>query len=176
MNAEHRINQMEPYIGERETNAVTEYMNSGGWLSEFSKTREFEQRIVSYTGSKYASVVSKGTVSLMIALMSLGIGRGDEVITPNYTMIASANAVVLSGAQPIMVDIDPLTLCLDLDLAEQAITPATKAIMLVSINGRCPDMEKALALARKYHLYIIEDAAQSLGSRYKGKHLGTFGD
>ncbi len=171
-----RINQMEPWIGEEEKRAVTEYLDSGGWLTEFKKTREFEHAIADYVGSKYTSVVSNGTISLIIALMALGIGNDDEVIVPDYTMIASANAVVLTGAKPVLVDIDPTNLCLDLDLAEKAITPKTKAIMLVSINGRCPEMNKVVALARNYSLYLIEDAAQSLGSRDKGKHLGTFGE
>jgi len=171
-----RINQMEPWIGKEEKQAMMEYLDSGGWLTEFKKTVEFEQMIASYVGSKYASAVNNGTVSLIIALMALGIKGEDEVIVPDYTMIASANAIVLVGAQPVLVDIDPSTLCLDLKLTEETITDKTKAIMFVSINGRCPDMNLVTALARKYNLYLIEDAAQSLGSRYKGKHLGTFGD
>lgn len=171
-----RINQIEPWIGEEEKHAMMEYLDSGGWLTEFRKTREFEQMIASYVGSKYASVVNNGTVSLIIALMALGIKGEDEVLVPDYTMIASTNAIVLAGAKPVLVDIDPANLCLDLELAEKVITPRTKAIMFVSINGRCPDMSKVVALAHKYNLYLIEDAAQSLGSRYKGKHLGTFGE
>lgn len=171
-----RINQMEPWISEEEKSAMMEYLDSGGWLTEFKKTREFEHMIAEYVGSKYVSVVNNGTVSLTIALMALGIKGGDEVIVPDYTMIASANVVVLAGARPVLVDIDPSNLCLDLQLAEQAITPRTKAIMLVSINGRCPNMSNVVALVHEYNLYLIEDAAQSLGSKYQGKHLGTFGD
>ena len=171
-----RINQMEPWIGEEEKRAMAEYLDSGGWLTEFKKTREFEQMLADYISSQYASVVNNGTVSLIIALMALDIKRGDEVLVPDYTMIASANAVVLAGAKPVLVDIDPSNLCLNLDLAEKAITDRTKAIMYVSINGRCHDMEKVVALAGKYNLFLIEDAAQSLGSRCRGKHLGTFGE
>ena len=171
-----RINQMEPWIGEEEKRAMIEYLDSGGWLTEFKKTREFEQMIADYVGSKYASVVNNGTVSLVIALTALGIGRGDEVIVPDYTMIASANAVVLASAKPVLVDIDRTNLCLDLDLVEKAITPKTKAMMLVTINGRYPKMEKFVDFANEQNLYLIEDAAQSLGSRYNGKHMGTFGD
>lgn len=170
------INQMEPWIGEEEKTAMMEYLDSGGWLTEFKKTREFEQLIGDYVGSKYVSVVNNGTVSLIIALMALGIKGEDEVIVPDYTMIASCNAIVLAGAKPVLIDIAPENLCLDLDLAEKAVTPKTKAIMFVSINGRCPDMEKVLALASTYNLHLIEDAAQSLGCRFNGKHLGTFGD
>ena len=171
-----QINQMEPWIGDEEKQAMMDYLDSGGWLTEFKKTREFEQMIGDYVGSKFVSVVNNGTVSLFIACMALGIGSGDEVIVPDYTMIASANAVVLAGAQPFFVDVDRRNLCIDLELAEEAVTEKTKAIMLVTINGRYPDMEKAVALAKKHNLFLIEDAAQSLGSRYQGKHLGTFGD
>ncbi len=171
-----RINQIEPWLGEEEKNAVSAYLDSGGWLTEFRKTREFEKLIADYVGSHHASVVNNGTISLVIALMALDIGNGDEVIVPDFTMIASANAVVLAGAKPVLVDIDPSNLCLDLEKAEAAVTPRTKAIMYVSLNGRCHDMNRVVALAKKHNLYLIEDAAQALGSGYRGKHLGTFGE
>jgi perosamine synthetase len=169
------INQMEPWIGPEERRAVAEYLDGGGWLTEFRQTREFEQRLAEYTGSRHVAVVANGTVSLFIALKALEIGPGDEVIVPDYTMIASANAVLLAGATPVFVDVDPDTLCLDLELTERAISPATRAIMLVSINGRSPDMPAAVALAHRHGLSLVEDAAQSLGSRWEGRHLGTFG-
>jgi perosamine synthetase len=170
------INQMQPWIAEEEKQAVIQYLDSGGWLTEFKRTREFEQMIAEYVGSRYCAVLSNGTVTLVTSLLALGIGRGDEVIVPDLTMIASANAVVLAGAKPVLVDIDRGTLCIDLTLAERAITPRTKAIMVVSLNGRYPDMKQAIALARSHRLFLVEDAAQSLGSRCGGKHLGTFGD
>jgi perosamine synthetase len=172
----NRINQMEPWIGDEEKRAVLEYLDSKGWLTEFKKTREFEQLISSYVQTRHVSVVNNGTTSLIIAIMALGIGHNDEVLVPDYTMIASSNAVVLAGANPVMVDIDEENLCLDLYAAEKAITPNTKAIMYVSINGRSHNMNRVVAFARKYGLYLIEDAAQSLGSKFNGKHLGTFGD
>jgi len=122
----NNIKQIEPWIGEEEKLAVLEYLNSGGWLTEFRRTRDFERAIAEYVGSRHASVVSNGTVSLFIALMALGIGPGDEVIVPDFTMIASANAVLLASATPVLVDIDRATLCLDLELTKQAITPRTK--------------------------------------------------
>jgi perosamine synthetase len=167
---------MEPWIGVEEKQAVAAYLDGGGWLTEFKKTREFEQMIGAYIHSKYTSVVNNGTTSLIVALMALGIGTGDEVIVPDFTMIASSNAIVLVGAKPILLDIDPENLCLDLDKVEEAITPKTKAIMYVSINGRSHDMAKVLTMAKKHNLFVIEDAAQSLGSTFNGKHLGTFGD
>ncbi len=170
------INQMEPWIGIEEKQALIEYLDGGGWLTEFKKTREFEQKIAEFVHSKYVSVVNNGTTSLIIALMALGIEKGDEVIVPDFTMIASSNAIILAGAKPVLVDIDPNNLCLDLDKAEKAITSRTKAIMYVSINGRSHEITKVLALAKKHNLHIVEDAAQSLGSTSNGKHLGTFGD
>lgn len=170
-----KINQIEPWVGEEEKEELIKTIESG-WITEASRTRQFEQMLAEYVGSKYALAVNNGTVSLVIATLALGIGRGDEVIVPDFTMIASANAVVLAGAKPVLVDIDRETLCISLAAAEAAITPRTKAIMPVPLNGRYPDMEALLKLAQKRNLYIIEDAAQALGSRYKGKHLGTLGD
>jgi len=175
MSIEKSISQMEPWFDEREELAVSSYMKNGGWLTEFGQTRTFEAMIAKYVGVKYCSVVSNGTVSLFIALAALGIGEGDEVIVPDYTMIASANAVKLAGATPVFVDISSDSLCLDINQVEQAITPKTKAIMLVTINGRFPVMEDFVEICNTRNLHFIEDAAQSLGSTYKGKHLGTFG-
>ncbi len=170
-----RINQMEPWVGKEEQEAVSDYLSSGAWLTEYKKTQEFERAISSYTGATYTCVVSNGTVSLFIALMASGVGKGDEVIVPDFTMIATANAVLLAGAKPILVDIDPNTLCLDLAKAKNALTKNTKAIMYVSLNGRSADMEEVALFCKKYNLCLIEDAAQALGSRWNGKHLGTFG-
>lgn len=170
------INQMEPWIGKEERQAMARYLKSGGWLTEFKETQRFEQMIAQYVGAKHACVVSNGTVSLFIALIALGVGKGDEVIVPNLTMIASANTVLLSGALPKLVDIDPFTLCLDLKLAEKAINKKTRAIMLVNFNGRSPNMHEVTKLCKKYQLFLIEDAAQALGSFWNKKHMGTFGD
>lgn len=167
---------MQPWLGKEERQAVNEYLESGGWLTDFQQTREFERAIADYVGRQHASVVSSGTAGLFVALKALGIGIGDEVIVPDYSMIASANAVVLTGGTPRLVDIDRETLCLDLDRAEEVVTQRTKAIMVVSINGRAPDMNRARELARTKSIPLIEDACQSLGSRWHGRHLGTFGE
>lgn len=167
---------MEPWLDIKEQKAMQEYLKSGAWLTEFKKTREFEQQIADYTGSKYCSVVNNGTVSLAIALMAMGIGPKDEVIVPDYTMIASATAVNLAGAKPVFVDIDKDTVCLNFELVKKAVTKKTKAIMLVTINGRYPKMEEFVKFCKQKKIFLLEDAAQSLGSTYKGKHLGTFGD
>lgn len=171
------INQMEPWFDENEANAVYAYMKSGGWVTEFQKTREFEKMIAEYTGSQHCSVVSNGTVSLSIALMACGVGVGDEVIVPDYTMVATPNSAELIGAKAVFVDIDRRNLCMDFEQMKAAITPKTKAVLLVTINGRYPENIEGFAdFCKANHIWLIEDAAQSLGSRYKGRHLGLFGD
>ncbi|HUP04557.1 MAG TPA: DegT/DnrJ/EryC1/StrS family aminotransferase [Bryobacteraceae bacterium] len=172
---ESRILQMAPWFGEEERAAVAEYMESGGWFTEFSKTREFEQAIAAFTGSPHAIAVTSGTAALFCALSACGIGPGDEVLVPAFTMVATANAVLLAGATPVFVDIHPANLCMDLDAAGQAVTERTRAILLVSLNGRAPDMTRALSFASRHSLKLIEDAAQSLGSTQAGKALGSFG-
>ncbi len=166
---------MEPWFGPEEKQAVAEYLDSNAWLTEFKKTEEFEARIAHYVGSKYCVATVNGTIALTMAVMASGIGPGDEVLVPDYTMIATANSVRLAGATPVFVDIDPATSCMDIQNADRAITPRTKALMLVSINGRSPDMDAFAELCQKRNVLLLEDAAQSLGSRYKGKHLGSFG-
>jgi perosamine synthetase len=169
------IPQMEPWYGDEEKNALIDYLNSGGWLMEFRKTREFERMICDYTGAKYCSVYPNGTVTLFAALAALNIKRGDEVIVPDYTMIATINAVRLASAKPVVADIDKHTLCLSLDKIKKARTSKTKAIMYVSVNGRASKLEEISEYCKKKKIYLIEDAAQSLGSFYKNRHLGTYG-
>jgi len=169
------INQMAPWIGEEEKQALIAYLDGGGWLTEFRKTQEFEEMIATYTGSRYAVAVANGTVSLTAALLSLGIGHDNEVIVPDFTMLASATAIILAGARPVFVDVNPSDWCMDLDQVEKLITPNTRALMVVSINGRSPDMQRALEICQTHDLALVEDAAQALGSRHKGKHLGTWG-
>ncbi len=169
------INQIEPVYGYEEIKAVNDYLKSGGWLMEFKKTQEFEEAIRRFTGAKYCSVVSNGTVSLFIALKALGIGEGDEVIVPDITMAATPNAVILANAKPVFVDIEEKSLCLDIGKVSMAITRKTKAVIHVSLNGRAGELIELKKLCQKKKIYLIEDAAQSLGSFYKEKHLGTYG-
>lgn len=171
------INQMEPVFDENERNALYDYMLSGGWVTEFKKTREFESMIADYTGAKYCSVVSNGTVSLSIALMACGVGVGDEVIVPDYTMVATPNAAELIGAKAVFADISKDNLCMDYNSMTAVVTERTKAVILVSINGRYPDnMEQFVSFCKQKGIHLIEDAAQSLGSKIGEKHLGTFGE
>lgn len=175
MESQKFINQMEPWYDDKEVKAVTEYLKSGGWITEHKKTKELEQMIADYVGAKFCSILPNGTLTLWAALDVLNIGKGDEVIVPDYTMVATANAVELVGAKPILVDINRNNLCLDLEITKKSISSRTKAIMLVSINGRCPRVKGFVNLAKENNIYLIEDAAQSLGSKVDGQHLGTFG-
>lgn len=172
------IPQMEPWFGTEEKEALNQYMEEGGWLTEFKRTAEFEQRIVDYTGAKYCFVVNNGTISLTLMAMAAGIKAGDEVIVPNYTMIASPNSIKMFGAIPVFVDVEPETLCMNIECARKAITPRTKAIMFVNANGRNPKagIEAFQQLCEEKELILLEDSAQSLGSWYpNGKHQGTIG-
>jgi UDP-2-acetamido-2-deoxy-ribo-hexuluronate aminotransferase len=129
---------------------------------------ELEEKLANFVGAKYCISVANGTDALQIAQMAFGIGPGDEVITPGFTYIATAETVALLGAKPIYVDVDPRTYNLDPALLEAAITPRTKAIIPVSLYGQCADMDAINAIATKYGIPVIEDAAQSFGANYKG--------
>ncbi len=130
---------------------------------------ELERKLANFVGAKYCITCANGTDALQIAQMALGIGRGDEVITPGFTYIATAETVALLGAKPVYVDVDPRTYNLDPQLLEAAITPRTKAIIPVSLYGQCADFDAINAIAEKYNIPVIEDAAQSFGATYKGK-------
>ena len=130
---------------------------------------ELEEKLAIYIGAKYCITVANGTDALQIAQMALGVSPGDEVITPAFTYVATAETVVLLGAKPVYVDIDPRTYNLNPVLLEAAITPRTKAIVPVSLYGQCADFDTINAIAVKYGIPVIEDAAQSFGATYKGR-------
>lgn len=172
------IPQMEPWIGEEERAAVDAYMSSPGWITEFKNTEQFEAEVARFCGSRHAIAVNNGTISLTLAALALGLGPGDEVIVPNFTMIATPNSVKMIGATPVFVDVEPETLCLDVSKASQAITPRTKAIYFVDINGRYPTagIDSLINLCRERGIALVEDAAQALGSFFPdGVHMGTKG-
>lgn len=172
------IPQMQPLFGAEEKAALNAYMDEGGFLTEFRRTEQFEHMIAEFTGAKHCVVVNNGTISLTLAALACGIQAGDEVIVPNYTMVATPNSVQMFGAVPVFVDVEPETLWLDPELARAAITPRTKAMMLVSANGRHPaaGIQVYRKIADDHGLTIIEDAAQSLGSFYPdGRHIGRAG-
>jgi len=170
------IMQMRPWFGAEEKQALMEYMDEDGFLTEFKKTEAFEQSIANYTGAKHCVVVNNGTISLTLAAMAAGVEAGDEVIVPNYTMIATPNSLRMFGAVPVFVDVEPETLCLDIALVAKVITSKTKAIVLVVANGRAPavGIEAFQQFCNQHGLVLIEDAAQGLGSYYPdGTHTGT---
>lgn len=174
---ENFINYMEPTYDSCEIDAVTEYMNSGAWLTEFKKTREFEECIRQYTNAGYCSVMANGTVTLIAALLACGIRPGDEVIVPDFTMSATAHAAAVLGAKAVFADVEPSTLCLDYECMKAVVTKKTKAVMFVNMNGRYSSkFEETIRYCKDNKLWLIEDAAQALGSTYKGKAMGTFGD
>ncbi len=169
------IPQIQPWIDEAELNELKRVIDST-YVTEHALTKEFEEMTKELTGAKYAIAVSNGTLGLFTALKALGIGNGDEVIVPDFTFIASANAIILAGAQPVFCDVDSNTFCLDPTLIEKSITKNTKAIMPVHIYGQSADMEAITKIAKQYNLYVIEDAAQGVGVKFNGRHTGTFGE
>lgn len=153
---------------------IFEDVSSRGAFILQKELTDFESELAKFTGSKYAIGMADGTNSLMIALMAAGIGSGDEVIVPSHTFIASVGAIHFSGATPVLVDAGADHL-IDAKSVEKAITSKTKAIMPVQLNGRTANMDPIVELSKKHNLVIIEDSAQALGSKFKGKSAGTFG-
>lgn len=166
----------EPLLAGNELKYIQEAVETG-WISSAGKyVKLFEEKFAEYCGAKYAVGVCNGTVALHLALVAIGIKKGDEVIIPNFTMIASAFAVCYTGAMPVFVDADPYTWNIDITKIEEKITSKTKAIMPVSIFGLPCDMAKIYELADKYNLKIIEDAAESHGAEYNAKRTGNLAD
>ena len=166
----------EPLLAGRELEYVTKAV-SGGWISSSgSYVGEFEKQFASYLGVPYAVTTTSGTTALHLALLAAGIGEGDEVIIPAFTMIASAFAVCYTGAKPVFVDADASNWNLDPSLIEAKVTPKTRAIMPVHVYGHSCDMDAVQRIADKYGLLVIEDAAEAIGSRYNGRLCGSIGD
>ncbi|THV23062.1 DegT/DnrJ/EryC1/StrS family aminotransferase [Peteryoungia ipomoeae] len=159
---------------------VSTYVNeclSSGWISSRGEfISRFEEAFAQYVGAEAATTVSNGTVAIHLALEALGVGPGDEVIVPSFTYIASVNTIIQSGAIPVFVDSLTETLQVDPALIEAAITPRTKAVMAVHLYGHPCDMDAIVAICQNRRLYLIEDCAEGFGSRWKGQHVGTFGD
>ena len=169
------IQKTKPFFDDNELRLVDEVLKSG-WVTRGEQVTELERLVCEYTGAKYALATTSATTALHLQLLALGIGKGDEVIIPAFTWVATANVVEMVGAKPVFCDIELNTYNIDTDLIEDLITDKTKAIMPVHLFGLSADMDKVMKLARKYKLKVIEDAACSLGTFYKGKHTGTIGD
>ncbi len=165
-----------PVIGEAEKRYVNECLNSGWVSSEGPWVERFETAFAKTVGKRHGVAVSSGTAALDIAVKALGIGPGDEVIMPTFTIISCAAAVVKAGATPVLVDSDPTTWNMRVDDIEQRLTHRTKAVMAVHIYGLPVDMDPILELTRAARVAVIEDAAQAIGQSYKGRPCGAMGD
>jgi perosamine synthetase len=166
----------EPVFTGNEKKYLTDCIDTSWISSQGSYISKFEKALAEFHGLGHAVVTSNCTTALHLSLKALDIGPGDEVLCPNLTFIAPANMVVLAGAKLVLVDIHPETLTIDPDLLEQNITSNTKAILVVHQFGHAAHMDSIMALSRKHNLKIIEDNAESIGAKYKGKLLGTLGD
>lgn len=169
-----RIYLSRPDITEKEIQAVTEVLNSPN-LSRGPKLPEFEQAFTNYIGVRRAVAVNSGTSGLYLCLLAMGIGKGDEVITTPFTFIATSNVIIMTGARPVFVDIDPVTLNIDAAKVESKITKKTKAIMPVEVFGSPAGFDKICRIADKHKLIVLEDSCEALGSALNGKKAGTFG-
>ena len=159
---------------------IQEVLDSAAFIRG-PKVAAFQEHLEAYTGAKHVIPVGNGTDALQIALMGLGLQPGDEVITPTFTFIATAEVVALLGLTPVVVDVDWDTMNMDIDSVRRAITPRTKAIVPVHLFGQCADMQAIMDLAREKHIYVVEDACQAIGARFtfangETKQAGTIGD
>jgi perosamine synthetase len=166
----------EPLLNGNEKKYLNECIDTGWISSEGPFVKKLEEEFSKKVGRKYGIAVANGSVALDLAVTALGIGKRDEVILPTFTIISCAAAIVRAGAIPVVVDSDPTTWNMSTEQIESKITARTKAIMVVHIYGMPVDMDKILTLAQKYHLKIIEDAAELIGQTYKRKPCGSFGD
>ena len=165
-----------PTMDEATISAVSDVLRSGWLTSNGPKVQAFEAQLSEYFGGRPVRTYNSGTCTMEIALRIAGIGPGDEVITTPNSWVATANVIIEVGATPVFADIDARTHNIDLDKVEAAITPRTKAIIPVHMTGLPCDMDKLYALAKKYNLRVVEDAAQAIGSTWKDKRIGAFGD
>jgi perosamine synthetase len=175
MKAKKPIPIARPSIGKEELKNV-EKVFATNWLGMGSFVYEFEKQIERYLGVKYAIAVNTGTTAIHIALSGIGISRGDEVIVPSLTFAGSVQPIVNLGAKPVFCEVNPDTLNIDVADAKKRITKKTRAMVIVHYGGMACDMEKILAIGKRYNIHIVEDAAHAFGSSYKGKKMGSFGD
>lgn len=165
-----------PIYDDLEREALNEVLESRDWWrTEGSKTLAFEKSFAEYHQAKHGIAVTNGTHAIEVALAAMGIGPGDEVIVPNATFVATASAVLFAGALPVLVDVSADSYCIDPELAEAAINERTRAIIAVHMGGRPADLDQLEAVARKYDLTLLEDAAHAHGSEWRGQKVGTFG-
>ncbi len=166
-----------PFWNQDEIINIIEVIKSGKWgYNEGSKVKEFEKKFAEYHNARFGICMNSCTTGLKVALLSMGIGPGDEVILPAYTFFASASSIIETGASPVFVDINPYTYNIDPEKIEESITDKTKAVMPVHFAGRTAPMDKIMKIAEKHNLVVVEDAAQAWGSEWQGEKAGTFGN
>ena len=163
-----------PSMGDEELTAIQDVLRSG-WITTGPKNQQLEEAFCQLTGNQHAIALSSATAGMHVTLMALGIGAGDEVITPSMTWVSTLNMIVLLGATPVMIDVDRDTLMVTAQSIEAAITPKTKAIIPVHYAGAPADIDAIRALGEKYAIPVIEDAAHAAGTYYKGHHVGCCG-
>lgn len=166
---------VKPYIDEATIASVAETLRSG-WITSGPKVLEFEKQLSEYFGGRPVRTFNSGTCTMEIALRIAGIGPGDEVITTPISWVATANVILEVGATPVFADIDPVTRNIDLERVEAVITPRTRAIIPVYLAGLPVDMDRLYDIAKRHNLRVVEDAAQAIGSLWRGKRIGAFGD
>ena len=171
----YKISLAKPDITEKEQKAVLEVLKTSS-LSLGKKYLEFEKIMAKFAGVKYTVAVNSGTSGLHLIIRALGIGKGEEVITTPFSFIASSNCILFEGARPVFADIDEKTLNIDVKKIEEKITNKTKAILAVDVFSHPADWDELKKIAKKHKLFLIEDSAEALGSEYKGKKCGSFGD
>jgi perosamine synthetase len=163
-----------PAVGAEERDLLMRVVDSN-YLNEGDVTAEFERKTAAMFGARHGVAATSGTSAIFLALAALGIGHGDEVIVPDVTFIATANAVTLTGATPVLVDVNPETLMIDPATIEQAVTSRTKAVVPVHVSGRAAPMKAILEVSQRRRIAVVEDAAEALLSKHDGRCLGTFG-
>jgi len=163
-----------PHIGDEERKLINKVLDIN-YPNDGEFTTLFEQKLSELLGCKHAVAVTSGTAAIFLSLKALGIGQDDEVIVPDVTFIATANAVDMCGANPVLADIDPKTMNLNPDAFANAITKKTKAVIPVHVSGRAANMDEIMKIANSNDIHIVEDAAEAFMSKHKGRYLGTFG-
>ncbi|OGE42652.1 UDP-4-amino-4,6-dideoxy-N-acetyl-beta-L-altrosamine transaminase [Candidatus Daviesbacteria bacterium RIFCSPLOWO2_01_FULL_39_12] len=162
-------------FGKEEEREVIETLRSG-WITLGPRTKKFEEDLAKYVGVRYAIATSSCSAALHLAMLAIGIKKGDEVITTPFTFAATAHAIIHCGGKPVFVDIDPQTFNIDPKKIEKKITAKTKAILPVDYGGQPVDLDAICQIAKKHNLYVVEDAAHTIGAKYKGKNIGPIAD
>lgn len=170
-----RVPLFRPQLGAEELRNLRAVFQRA-WVGMGPKTQELEERFAKYVGARFAVGVTSCTAALHIALQALGVKKGDEVIVPAITVVSTPYAALYNGATPMFADVEEETLCIDPNDLARKITKKTKAIIPVHLGGHVCDMDKIMRIARRHKLFVVEDCANALGARYKGKRVGNFGD